>query len=385
MAEKVKEKRTPVYRQLEKATKPLIVCVGGAGSSKSFSMAQFMVRKFVEESDKVIGIGRKTFPALRMTAYLLIVNLLKEYGIYPLCDANKTENYIDYRNNRIQFFSLDDPDKIKSFNANYIWLEEANEFTFEDYTILNLRLNRNPSNGRNQIFLTFNPVDCWIFDKMERAPGAEWIESNYLDNPFLSDDFVALLEGLKDQDMNYYNIYALGKRGILENIIYPKWELIEEMPFDAQYEKYGIDFGFENPSVIVHVGITGNDLFADELFYRTHITNAELIEFIKTLKKRESYADNAEPQRIEEIRRAGLPCLSAIKDVSLGIDVIKRYNIHITKRSVNLIKEIRNYQRKKDKAGKVLEEPIKFNDHCLDAVRYAISGKLETSKPFMIA
>ncbi len=371
---------TGVYDQLAQTIKSIVVCVGGAGSSKSYSLAQLMIWKLANEEGKVLGIGRKTFPALRMTAYLLVVSLLKEYGIYPHCEHNKTEHSIDFRSNRLQFFSLDDPDKIKSFNANVIWLEEANEFTFEDYTIINLRLNRDPGQDRNQLYLSFNPVDSWIFDKLEKSPDAEWIESNYKDNPFLSPAYIVSLEGLKDQDLNYYNIYTLGQRGFLENIIYPSWDLIDDMPFDAQYEKNGIDFGFENPSVIVRVMVTGKDLYADELLYKTHLTNAELIEIGKTLKWRDAYADSAEPQRIEEIRRAGLSCMPAIKDVQLGIDVVKRYNIHITKRSANLIKEIRSYQRKKDKTGKVLDEPIKFNDHALDALRYAMSGLLTSRK-----
>jgi len=367
-------KVTRVYDSLNQVAMPVVVCMGGAGSSKSYSLAQFMIWKLVNEKDKVIGIGRKTFPSLRMTAYKLIVDLLKDYGMYSRCDHSKTENYIDYRGNRIQFFSLDDPEKLKSFNANIIWLEEANEFTWEDYTIIKLRLNRNPGQDRNQIYLSFNPVDSWIFDKLENNPEVEWIHSTYRDNPFLSSAYTALLEGLKDQDLNYYNIYALGQRGTLENIIYPYWTLVEEMPREFHKEGYGLDFGYENPSVCIHVGVLGDGLYLDEMLYQTHLTNTELIDIIKTLRRLDIYADSSEPQRIEEMSRAGLNCYPAMKDVKLGIDTVKRHNIYITKRSANLIKEIRTYQRKKDKGGRILEEPVKFNDHCLDASRYGTAG-----------
>ena len=374
---------TGIYDQLAQATKPIIVCMGGAGSSKSYSLAQLMIWKLVNERDKVIGIGRKTFPALRMTAYLLIANLLKVYGIYPHCEHNKSDNYIDYRGNRIQFFSLDDPEKIKSFNANIIWLEEANEFTFEDFTIINLRLNRNPGEGINQVYLSFNPVDSWIFDKLEGNSEAEWIHSTYLDNPFLSVAYGELLEGLKDQDLNYYNIYTLGKRGKLENIIYPEWTLIDDFPEKVEMECYGLDFGYENPSVCIQVGIIETNLYLDEMLYQTHLTNSELIEMLKTFPRLDISADSSEPQRIEEICRAGLNCYPAMKDVRLGIDTVKRYKIHLTKRSANLIKEIRSYQRKKDKDGRTLDEPIKFNDHGMDAVRYATMGMSMLNAPEM--
>lgn len=388
MSLQVKEKLTKtrveitgVYDQLMQAIKPIIVCVGGAGSSKSYSLAQLMIWKLVNERDKVIGIGRKTFPALRMTAYLLIVNLLKAYGIYPHCDHNKSDNYIDFKGNRIQFFSLDDPEKIKSFNANMIWLEEANEFTFEDFTIINLRLNRDPGEGRNQVYLSFNPVDSWIFDKLEDNPEAEWIHSTYLDNPFVSVAYGELLESLKDQDLNYYNIYALGKRGKLENIIYPEWTLIDEFPNKVEMECYGLDFGYENPSVCIRAGITEADLYLDEMLYQTHLTNSDLIDNLKTFPRLDILADGSEPQRIEEICRAGLNCYPAMKDVKLGIDTVKRYKIHLTRRSANLIKEIRSYQRRKDKDGRILDEPIKFNDHGMDASRYAAMGMSMLNAP----
>lgn len=369
-------KVTGVYDALEQATKPIVACVGGAGSSKSYSLAQLMIWKLINEKDKVLGIGRKTFPALRMTAYQLVVNLLKEYNLYPHCSHNKTEHIIIYGSNRLQFFSLDDEEKIKSFNANTIWLEEANEFSWSEFTILKLRLNRDPGKEHNQIYLSFNPVDCWIFEMLENSPDVHWIESNYLDNPFLHSGYVKQLEGLKEQNLNYYNIYALGKRGRLENIIYPNWQLIDQMPYEFQQQRYGIDFGYENPTVILQIGLLGDKLYVNELLYQTHITNSELIDILKSLPRLDIYADSAEPQRIEEISRAGLRCYPAIKDVALGIDTVKRFKLFLTKSSANVIKEIRGYQRKKDKDGKVLDEPVKFNDHGLDALRYGvIAGK----------
>ena len=382
VAEKAKEKRTPVYRRLEHAVKPVVVCVGGAGSSKSHSLAQLMIRKLLEEDDKVIGIARKTFPALRMTAYDLVIKLLKDYGIYQCGEHNKTEHAFRYKNNVIQFFSLDDPEKIKSFNSNYLWLEEALEFTWEDYIILKLRLNRHPGQNTNRMYLSLNPVDenSWIYLKLINDPEVEVIKSNYRDNRLLPDDYVKLLEDLINQDMNYYRIYALGEWGKLENIIYPNWELIDEMPYDFQEERYGVDFGYENPTVNLHIGITDDKLYVDERLYQTHLTNSELIDRLKELKRLDIYADSSEPQRIEEISRAGLRCYPAIKDVALGIDTVKRYRIHITKRSVNTIKEMRGYQRKKDKDGRVLEEPVKFNDHAMDCLRYGTIGGKRPAK-----
>ena len=296
-----KVKVTSVYERIADATKPIVVCYGGAASSKSHSLAQLMLWKLTNETDKVIGIGRKTLPSLRRTAYQLIIDLLKGYGIYPYVDHNKSELTIRLGSNTIQFFSLDDPEKIKSFIANYIWLEEANEFSFEDFTILKLRLSRTSGKESNQLYLSFNPVSCWIFDKLENHPDAEWIHSTYRDNPFVSDTYATMLEGLMEQDENYYKIYALGMRGTLENIIYPEFQLIDEIPAEFLEERYGVDFGFENPTVVLHCGIIENKLYIDELLYETHLTNSDLIDRLKEMPRLDIYADSAEPQRIEEI------------------------------------------------------------------------------------
>jgi len=372
-------KVTDVFVKTLSSPKQFVVNVGGAGSSKSYSIAQLLIQTLFNEQNHKIAIGRKTFPALRMTAYKLVIDLLKDYGLYKLDCHNKTENiYVNpLKNSSMQFFSLDDPEKIKSADFNDIWLEEANEFTYEDYLVLKMRL-RAPSSKMNKLYLTLNPIDenNWIARKLSKDPTVEIIRSTYKDNPFLTPEYIAILENLINEDMNYYRIYVLGEWGRLENIIYPNWQVIDEMPGEFQQQAYGLDFGYVNPTALAHIGIIEKDLYIDELLYQTQMTNSDLISRLLTFPRLDIYADSAEPQRIEELKRSRLNCYPADKDVKLGIDLVKRQNIKITKRSINIIKEIRGYQRKKDKDGNVLEEPVKFNDHILDAIRYGVMGKL---------
>jgi len=370
---------TDVYDKTLSSPKQFVVNVGGAGSSKSYSIAQLLIQTLFNEQNHKIAIGRKTFPALRMTAYKLVIDLLKDYGLYKLDCHNKTENiYVNpLKNSSMQFFSLDDPEKIKSADFNDIWLEEANEFTYEDYLVLKMRL-RAPSSKMNKLYLTLNPIDenNWIAMKLSKDPTVDIIRSTYKDNPFLTPEYIAILENLINEDANYYRIYVLGEWGKLENIIYPNWQVIDDMPGEFQQQAYGLDFGYVNPTALAHIGIIDKDLYIDELLYQTQMTNSDLISRLLTFPRLDIYADSAEPQRIEELKRSRLNCYPADKDVKLGIDLVKRQNIKITKRSINIIKEIRGYQRKKDKDGNVLEEPVKFNDHILDAIRYGVMGKL---------
>ena len=177
---------TSVFARNRAATATVVVNVGGARSSKSYSIAQVLIDKLVNEEHKAIGICRKTFPALRMTTMKVVLDLLKDYGIYREVKHNKSFNTYDYNTNQIQFFGLDESEKIKSAEFNYIWMEEANEFFYEDYMTLKLRLSGKTKEGeRNHIYLSMNPIDArnWIATKAVNESDVVVIKSTYLDNP----------------------------------------------------------------------------------------------------------------------------------------------------------------------------------------------------------
>uniref|UniRef100_A0A6M3JRC0 Putative terminase n=1 Tax=viral metagenome TaxID=1070528 RepID=A0A6M3JRC0_9ZZZZ len=202
--------------------------------------------------------------------------------------------------------------------------------------------------------------------------------STYEDNPFLAGDYRRELESLVNQDMNYYRIYTLGEWGRLENVIFSKWEINTLPPRnDWTMWAYGLDFGYTNPSAMVQVVVSGGKLFWNELVYLAKLTNADLIERLSHYERADIYADSAEPDRIEEICRAGLNAYPANKDVKMGLDICRRHPINITGESTHILSEIKAYSYKRDKNGNVLEEPVKFADHSMDAARYATLGLME--------
>jgi len=162
---------TSVYENMEKIKTPIILNVGGSRSSKSYSIAQMIIKKITEEENKTIGICRKTFPALRMTVYDLMIRLLKDYGLYNRGKHNKTEHSFEYGSNKIWFFSIEDVERIKSSEFNYIWMEECSEFSYNEFIILKLRLSGQVLKGEtNQMFLSCNPVNInsWIAEKLTK-------------------------------------------------------------------------------------------------------------------------------------------------------------------------------------------------------------------------
>ena len=372
---------TPVFDKTRTSRAKTVVNIGGAGSSKSYSLAQLVIEKLVSGKGRKIGICRKTFPALRMTAYDLVLGLLKDYGIYNTDRHNKTNNTYAYNTNLIQFFSLDDPEKIKSADFNIIWMEEANEFTWEDYTIMKLRLRSPTVDGEpNQMLLSLNPTDAngWIPTKLINEADVEVIHSTFEDNPFLSREYVQTIKDLIHQDANFYKIYALGEWGLLQRRIYTNYKVIPELP-DMTEAKwcYGLDFGLVNPSAVLKVYWLGDKYYLEERLYKSGLTNKDIIEFFTHEDKGDIYADPSAKQMIEEIFRAGFNIYEAHKDVKDGIDLCQRQTLYIPESSINLIKEIQSYQWKEDKGGNVLLEPVKYNDHFMDDMRYAIFGMTE--------
>lgn len=374
---------TRIFAANQEATAKILINRGGARSSKSYSIIQILVDRFFSLPGRQILIARKTSPALRRSCYRDVIRYMKRLDLWDYVDEEKALLALHYGDSLIQFVGLDDPEKIKSTGWNDVFMEEANEFDYEDFIVLSTRMSE-PDNGvPNKLFMAFNPIDAfhWIKDRLidTHRSDVQEIHSSYRDNPFLPQDYVQSLLALQEQDENYFRIYGLGEWGVLEHLIYNNWQLVSRMVENPDDWFYGVDFGYNAPAGIVKIALKDEEIWEEELLYETGLTNTDLIaEAKKLIPKKERgtkylFADAAEPDRIQEFEEAGFLVVPADKKVKEGIDVIKRQKIHIVDTSVNLIKEKRSYSWKKDRrTNRVLDEPIKFNDHLMDAERYAI-------------
>jgi phage terminase large subunit len=384
---------TTILERNAESTAQVICNIGGARSSKSYSIAQLLAWKLSNEKNKKFLITRKTMPALRVTAMREFINLLKKYDLYRFCEHNKTANTLDYpeNNNWLLFAGLDDPIKIKSSDFNYIFMEEANQFTDDDYKQLKLRMSTPSLDGmRNQMFQACNPSDIygWINQWLIHQPEVEVIHSTYKDNPFLSKDYVKLLEQLEGTDATYWQIYGLGLYAEIGELIYKPFTVIDTWPDSFDDILFGVDFGFNNPSAVLQVGIKDLQFYLKEIIYETHLTNSELIKRVIELVpykyfKKPWYCDSAEPDRIKEFRQAGINAKGSFKgpnSVKDGIDYCKRQKIFSLKNNINLHKERSGYKWRKAANGIVYDEPVKsgrdnagiIHDHLMDAMRYPI-------------
>jgi len=369
------------FKNLNSKTE-VLVNRGGAGSSKSYSLMQLFVYKFLTEKNKKFLIVRKALPSLKLSVLLDLYTILgpKGFNVRDKIKENKVDMNFYYGTNLLHLGSVDDPEKYRSTDWNYIWMEEATNFTYEDYILLRSRLRASTEkDSPNKMFLSFNPIDelHWIkTELLEKHKDVEEIHSTYHDNPFLEASIIKYYENSKDFNYNFYRVHALGEWGRLDDLIYSQWDTVQSMPTDG-IEVYGMDFGFNDPSVVVRVIVKDFDAYLEQVIYKTKMTNTEFIQQTKILvhesrRSRPIYADSAEPDRIKEFRLAGFNIKPAQKSIADGIDFVRRFRLHILDSSENIKKEIQGYSYKRDRQNNVIDEPIPGWDHTLDAIRYAL-------------
>jgi phage terminase large subunit len=370
-------KGTVVLQKNLNAGTRVVVNQGGTRSSKTYSLAQLIILKALQSKGKVYTICRKTLPALKGTAYRDVMSILEDLNLYNPDNHNKSELTYTLNNNEIEFISVDQPQKIRGRKRNVLWLNEANEFSFEDWVQLSLRTTEN-------IYLDFNPSDpySWIYDNVINREDCTFIKSTYLDNPFLPQETIKEIERLKDLDSNYWQIYGLGDMAQPTETIFRQFNLCNNIPAESTLIALGMDFGYSNdPTAIAEVYKLN-----DNLVYSKGLTNQDIAQKLRELnitRQTEIIADSAEPKSIEEIHRLGFNIKGAKKgadSINMGIDVLRRYKLHITKNSTNTVNEFKYYKWLVDKNGRVINKPATNQlDHLIDAIRYVALNKLTTN------
>ncbi len=369
-----------VFNHLIKSDKRIIVEQGGTRSGKTYNILLWLIFYYTERNtDKTITICRKSFPSLRASVMRDFFDILRNHDLYREEFHNKSSHEYHLNGNLIEFISLDQPQKIRGRKRNLLYINEANELFYEDWQQLIFR-----TDGR--IILDYNPSESfhWIYDRVIPREDCDFYQTTYRDNPFLDEQIKNEIERLKETDEDYWRIYGLGERGMSRATIFQFGT--SEIPQEAKLISYGLDFGYTNdPSALVAVYQHGDNLYLDELLYRTGMTNRDLHHHLQSLgldRRDEIFADSAEPKSIEELHRFGWnikPTAKGQDSINAGIDILKRHKIFATSRSNNLIKELQNYKWTEDKNGNLLNKPIDVMNHALDASRYAVYNKL--SKP----
>lgn len=311
-------------------------------------------------------------PHLKRGAMRDFLNILEEQGYFNPKLWNKSDfTYTFETGSKIEFFSLDMPHKVRGARRDRLFINEVNAIPLETYEQLEVRT-------KSEIYLDWNPVsEFWWYTDILPHFDVDFITLTYRDNEGLSPEIVAAIEARRFNTA-WWRVYGEGLLGEAEGRIFRDWDIIDEIPHEAKLTRYGLDFGYSNdPTAIPAVYIWNNSLIFDQVAYQTGLMNPDIAAILKNQERQIIVADSAEPKSIDELITFGLPVIAAAKgpgSVLQGIQAVQDKRVAVTKRSVDILKEYRNYLWMVDKNGKTINEPSPFQNHMMDAIRYAVQS-----------
>lgn len=400
----MKFQRTTALNKILGMTKRKKAVQGGTSAGKTVDIIAILIDKAIKIPNREISIVSESMPHLKRGARKDFIKIMKTTGRWRRSEWHATDNIYTFTNgSTIEFFSVDNEEKVKGARRDDLYVNEANNISFETYHQLMIRT-------RGDIYLDYNPVmSFWVHEQVMIDDDAEMLIINYTDNEAL--DIVTKREietarskGFKNIDgnlindaanvkndywANWFKVYGLGQIGNLQGAVYSNWSQVDDIPRDdegniiAKLLGYGLDFGYSNdPTALVALYSFNDELYVDELLYRKGMSNKDIANFIKAncVHGVEIVADSSEPKSIAEIQMYGLNIYGVTKgpdSIMYGIKTLQSLPMRITKRSLNLIKELRGYLWAKDRAGNPTSRPASgLMDHLLDALRYIAMTKL---------
>lgn len=351
-------------------SKRYIVNSGGTRSGKTYAILTLLHIIASKREGLLISVVSETFPHLRKGAIRDFQDMVQKSGGWMPNDWNKTESTYSYpTGSKIEFFSVDSPSKVHGPQRDILFINEGQNISYDIIRHLLVRTS-------GTVFIDFNPTHRFWAHELEQDPDAVWIHSTYKDNPYLSAEQVKEIERNRVNEM-WWRVYGEGQIGQVEGLVFKHFDLVDQLP-ETRYT-YGMDFGYTNdPTAIVRCCIVDQNLYLQELVYRTGLRNAEISASMKQAGVQPSdsvYCDSSDPKTIDELYLLNWNVLPAVKgpdSVNYGLQLMQGYKLAVTKDSLNLIKELRNYTYEQDKEGKFINKPIDLYNHAIDAARYAV-------------
>jgi phage terminase large subunit len=364
--------KTRAYDKLLTLTKRIRGVSGGTSASKTISILLWLIDYCQTHKGKTVSVVSESFPHLRKGAMRDFQNILQSHKYWIDNAWDKTNSVYTFPTGTIiEFFSADQPGKVRGPRRDILFINEANNIPYETYDQLEIRT-------KDLIWLDWNPVSSfWWYEDVYGKQDVDFLTLTYQDNEGLDPKIVQAIEARKG-NKNWWQVYGLGQLGEAEGLIYKDWLVIDEIPHEARLERYGLDFGYTNdPTACDAVYRYNGGFIIDQIIHQKGLSNRQIADVLLNLPRALIIADSAEPKSIDEIASYGLGIIPSLKgqgSILKGIQYVQNQRISITKRSIETLKEQRNYLWQTDKDGKIINEPSAIWNHHMDDIRYAINS-----------
>lgn len=372
-----------LYRSNNDPKPRFLVNQGGTSSGKTYTIMQLLIVLSFSRARLIITVTGQDLPNLKVGAMRDLDNII--HGSAYLMDwftHNKSDSTYRGKNGTlIEFKSYADAQDAKNGKRDYLFVNEANGVPYDVFWQLQIRT-------RKQVFIDYNPTArFWVHDKIIGREDCKLIISDHRNNKFLTEDEHQKIEEIEDKEL--WLVYARGLTGKITGLVFTRWDVVDRMPplEECKMQGYGMDFGFTNdPTTLVDLRLAHGEIWVDLLMYETGMTNPDIAEECKAqgfTRRHQIIADCAEPKSIAELVALGINVIPSVKgkdSIINGIDILRRYKIHITRRSQPLVEEFKQYKWKTLKTGEATNEPIEKWNHGIDAMRYVASMRLRAAR-----
>jgi phage terminase large subunit len=368
---------TTATKKILQLSKRIRGVTGGTAASKTISILLLLIHYAQSHDNELLSVVSETFPHLKRGAIRDFLNIMEQHQYFQPIRWNKTDYVYTFETgSKIEFFSADQPGKVRGPRRDILFINEANNISYETYVQLEIRT-------RKVIWLDWNPVsEFWWYTEVVPHQEHDFLTLTYKDNEALDKSIVDSIESKKYNKM-WWQVYGLGLLGEVEGRIYTGWNIINVIPHEARLERTGLDFGYSiDPTVVIDIYSYNGGWILDEVLYQKGLSNKSIADVLSPRKSTITYADGAEPKSIDEIISYGVSIIAAEKgagSVLQGIQYVQNQRISITSRSLRTIKAYRNYMWDKDKDDKFIlvpDDTIHEWSNSMDAIRYGFNGRL---------
>ena len=376
-------KRTIALSKLQKLENRIKIVRGGTSAGKTICIILILIDYAIKNKGKEISIVSESVPHLRRGVLKDFLSILNGLNRYKENQFNRSALKYTFTNGSyIEFFSTDQPNKLRGARRTDLFINECNNISFESYNQLMVRTS-------DQIWLDYNPsILFWVDKELIGQEDTDFITLTYKDNEVLPESIVKEIEKAREKGKtstywaNWWKVYGLGELGSLEGVCIPDWKEISNIPNEARLLSYGMDFGYSvDPTTLIALYKWNESYIFDEVLYKKGMLNRDISRTLTQLDIKENIiADSAEPKSIAELVGYGhnvYPVSKGRDSVVYGINLINQNEIYITQRSKNLKRELQGYVWAKDKEGNTLQKPTGSHPDCIDAARYVLTDHLE--------
>lgn len=372
---------TTTLEKLQALTARVWVVQGGTSAGKTIAILWYILNWAIENAGKICTVVSDSFPNLRTGAMRDFLDICRETNVAKVCTWNKTNSTLYLPNGSlVEFYSVDTMGA-HGARRDLLYVNEANRISWDTFSQLEVR-------SREQVILDFNPVnEFWAHTELINNPNrsdVQFLKVTYKDNEALDDLTVAAIEQRRgDGTSNWWRVYGLGEIGSLEGNVYEGWcsYSAEDMNKNAKLVRYGVDFGFSNdPTAVIAIyEDEKGGIWLKQEILETKLLTPALITKCKKLPDALFVCDNARPEIIAEMQANGIRAIGCDKTPGekmngkrYNIELVQRRKVHYLSTDRDLEREYLSYKWRKKKTGEILDEPEDGNDHCMDAIAYAV-------------